>query len=1124
MNILWKSVFCGFFFSCAGVRCPAATPAVALVFSGADDVVRIDDADGRYRLTEYTYSFWIKILEGPTGDWRQVFSKGSGLLHPADRGPSVWLRPDEMRFYFRHAVDHGDRGVESREIPIGQWMQAAFVATGADGEMQIFLDGRKDVALSVSGLVDAVRDPRLWIGSSPSHSGVHARVSDFRVYDRALPEDAIRALYEGRHIADGLVGWWPMDEGRGNQLTERIIGNDGLFAGLAAWYPPPLSTDLSEVLAAKGEEVALGPVTLRAPEGPVRYLWYFNGEPIDGATNNRLILPSLSAAEMGVYQVRVTDDLGSVVSAPAHVLEPVPEFILNVGADDDDELIIHGIYTDTSYRPYPDDLFFAESSYRWFGEEWALRVPVFPGINNEVVLYAYPDRLVRLDVPGLLDGMILTPRPVGRMNYGVELPLSYEQRILLPADLVGEAEYIEIHGHTVVRHRPADAGEDPGIAIACIRVRPVDQVPDNIMVLQQLPLNPEPDVPVERRLRGVERRPMRVEPIVLSDVESYVTMARWMRINAATIGPMEGHHYTAFDTQDGVPFPDRQPGYIPELIRALNQWGIVAIGWLPFNLQDVRDPDRFPIAQKYPQWKMEYIDWDERPGEGKIGMCVGSSPWRKTHAGILQEAVALGFDTVFFDGVYLGGIPHPASPGCVCSWCRTKFLEDTGLEIPGKVDWTDPVFRRWVHWRYHQLVDTIKFFRDEMREVNPDLKVRANYNNWPFGGADWSRAVPLWSTDEYAVSQHTSSRRPEMKWVMLGYKARLSHDLNPAQSDIWRHSRPFFSYDRDTPENRLRREINLRSFMLGGLTYGTVPWHGGYVLPSEIGVRINEMMRERESFFSHETIRHIGVLLSQNTHDFYGHLTGSDGVVDYQDTILGAWLMLTEHHMPFRFVFDNDLEAGNLDGYQILFAPNTACLSDRMAEHLGRFVKSGGLLITTAETGGYDEWGERRDVNALANFEDKVIHLPGTPVLNWLRERDESAMERVIQSLAGLGNPPFVVEAPRWLVVNAFRAPGANEVWMHLLNVSAYYPNGDTGFRGMRRDPVYPGSWPEIHQADGKVKRQHVPVRHVALDVSGLNPVRVYLGVGGDDLERDETGRFIIPEVDVHEVLVIELE
>jgi hypothetical protein len=98
------------------------------------------------------------------------------------------------------------------------------------------------------------------------------------------------------------------------------------------------------------------------------------------------------------------------------------------------------------------------------------------------------------------------------------------------------------------------------------------------------------------------------------------------------------------------------------------------------------------------------------------------------------------------------------------------------------------------------------------------------------------------------------------------------------------------------------------------------------------------------------------------------------------------------------------------------------------------------------------------------------------------------------------------------------------EVWVHLLNVSAFYPAGDTGFRGMGADPVYAGavaSDAQIAQG-GRVVRVNTPVKNAVIAVPGLSVARARLAIAGTEVSPSPDGSYVIPEVDIHDVLVLE--
>ena len=777
------------------------------------------------------------------------------------------------------------------------------------------------------------------------------------------------------------------------------------------------------------------------------------------------------------------------------------QHFINLGLPGDDRWVGQGIYHREGPSAHAKDLLARYVSFRWFSDNWVLTIPVFPHRHNEVVIRGRSRQPLRVTGASGFSAMLLTASGPG-----------YENRFVIPAEHIGAAETFELHGSTITSLE-VKAGQSDRRRLVMLTdwvcVRPVDELPADQIAVQSMPTGKEPSLPLSARLRGTEMRPLYTE------IAPYVFQARLMRCNVMTIGPMNGQHFTAFPTKYGTVYPKMQPDFIPSQVEALHEQGIAAIGWLPFNVQDLRRPDQCQAANKHPEWRMQYVDDQGHSTENRVGMCVVSSPWRQMHAKILQEAAATGIDGVFFDGFYLGGIPHPIAPGCVCRWCRESFQRETGLTAPAKIDWTDASFRRWVRWRNEKLIEVARFFRDQMRQANPSLLVACNWNMWPFGSKDWETAIPLWAMDDLGVSQHAYSGRLDMEWIMLGYKSRLSHDLNPKHSDIWRTSRPVFKYT-GTEADRARHELAMRTFMLSGLAHGTTPWHGGHISPPEIGIRIHEAVRARERFFSHDELRHVGVVLSQNTHDFYGHLPKTSNRADYRDTILGTWLLLTEHHVPFRFVFDNQLTAQELATYKVVVLPNTVCLSDAMAKALRQFVAGGGRLITTGDSGACDEWANRRQENTLSGV--AAVRLSGTPALQWLRERDEKAAARLLGPIQGV-SAPLIVKAPRSVVANACWAPDRKAVWLHLLNVSAFYPGGDTGFRGIDREPVF-ASGAEHNPS----RRQHRPVTGITVRTPGLNVSSVRLGVAGTPLESQAGRGYVLPSLDIHDVVVLEIK
>ena len=182
----------------------------ALEFKGG--TLTINDDEDALRLSSYTYEFWMKDLEGPTGSWRNIFCKGPGDT-AAGRGPLLALRPDEPGLHYDHSTGTGQSTINTLEgIPLNEWTHIALVLTDLNGQQIIYQDGVQAAVRDSSGLTDATQSPVLRIGL-----GANVALDDFRVWNYARTETEIQADMnrEVSGTEEGLVGYWRFNEGEG---------------------------------------------------------------------------------------------------------------------------------------------------------------------------------------------------------------------------------------------------------------------------------------------------------------------------------------------------------------------------------------------------------------------------------------------------------------------------------------------------------------------------------------------------------------------------------------------------------------------------------------------------------------------------------------------------------------------------------------------------------------------------------------------------------------------------------------------------------------------------------------------------------------------------------------------
>jgi len=119
-------------------------------------------------------------------------------------------------------------------------------------------------------------------------------------------------------------------------------------AQLAIGFAPLISSNPTNEAAAEGDSVSFG--VGAQGSAPLSYQWYFNGMALGAETNPMLELSVVTAAQVGDYQVVVTNAYGSVTSASAHLSVAVPIVVcganrtveLGVGWDFDSPVLSGG--------------------------------------------------------------------------------------------------------------------------------------------------------------------------------------------------------------------------------------------------------------------------------------------------------------------------------------------------------------------------------------------------------------------------------------------------------------------------------------------------------------------------------------------------------------------------------------------------------------------------------------------------------------------------------------------------------------------------------------------------------------------------------------------------------------
>ncbi|HBE43030.1 MAG TPA: hypothetical protein DDW27_17865, partial [Bacteroidales bacterium] len=131
-------------------------------------------------------------------------------------------------------------------------------------------------------------------------------------------------------------------------------------------------------------------------------------------------------------------------------------------------------------------------------------------------------------------------------------------------------------------------------------------------------------------------------------------------------------------------------------------------------------------------------------------LCPNNKGYREFAMSQLEE-ISRSYD---FEGAWLDMTWWPTV--CYCESCRSRYREETGSEIPQKIDWLDPVWVKFQRKRQAWLAGFGKQMTDTVKKIKPGVTVahqsgQLAWGSWRLGASDELSLATDWlSADTYA--------------------------------------------------------------------------------------------------------------------------------------------------------------------------------------------------------------------------------------------------------------------------------------------------------------------------------------------------------------------------------------
>jgi len=344
--------------------------------------------------------------------------------------------------------------------------------------------------------------------------------------------------------------------------------------------------------------------------------------------------------------------------------------------------------------------------------------------------------------------------------------------------------------------------------------------------------------------------------------------------------------------------------------------------------------------------------------------CINNPKYRRMFFDQLIKYVTdTRVDGVMIDETYFRPINY-----CGCIYCRKKFEADTGCRLPFDsashviLNQQDPIWLRWISWRYQAEGDFFVALRKRLNTVRPEVVVMGYDNEIDLmDGArvdismaerELARGCDMVGT-EGVISNIYAHYRTHYMCRKITSAINASYNragwglfaLNPGNSDLL-----FTTW--------AMQQMNGQSEWSSGI-FNNKSNTDKYLWPDYMSSKDTESMAD------------IAILYTADLR--YTDRTDPLKPLNFCD-LAGFSQAMTDAHIPHVFVVKHDLQPEKLKKYKALILASAESLSQQELSAIKEYVKNGGTLIVSGAVATVDN-------NYLSYQTDHLSQVTG--VTNW---------------------------------------------------------------------------------------------------------------------------------------------
>jgi hypothetical protein len=438
------------------------------------------------------------------------------------------------------------------------------------------------------------------------------------------------------------------------------------------------------------------------------------------------------------------------------------------------------------------------------------------------------------------------------------------------------------------------------------------------------------------------------------DADRIVELAERVRANTVIVFARDAWGRVFYQGSRLYPRHPRSSLDVAELSRKLRERGIA------FVPMAVHTANRH-VYRLHPSWAQRNIDdevivLENIPLEERVRdphwpqICPNSPAMEKYFIPEIMEVV----EKTQPDAVHLDSFRYlpDLTKACYCPYCRARFREETGFDLPRRANAEDEAYRLAWEWRYSVNVTSIARLREAAKRVKKDIALF--YNSHPAGWAGRGNRIVELARDYldavYAEGTEADSRGPGF----LTFITKLSRGMigwDPDKRVLTTRNLFFFLRVPQSPPAPTIRQ-GIREILAAGgepvaVTFASQLFTDPRALDAVAEV-YEEIDRLEDYLTRRRPLNYLAIAYSTFTHDWMLHPRPEY----YIGEVMGFALIAMHRHLPWSIIADPELEdQAALARFRALVAASLGVVSDEVEESIRVWIQEGGTLLATHQFG-----------------------------------------------------------------------------------------------------------------------------------------------------------------------------